>query len=278
MTAQRPDVLLLDHLRVCEADGRAETDASSPLLRGVTGVAPLADRPKLLGLQHAAWNRVVRREFLLQLGLRFFPGWYEDYPFSHPVLLAARGVAVLDRVCYVYRQRRTGAITRTVSQRHFEAFDQYDRLFDVVDRLDGRVGQFRPQLFGLMISHLLVIVGNDARVSASQRRAFFGRIAEHYRRYIPPGGYPMPNGIAALKHRIVRANAYPAYAALRHTYRTATRLPSPCPPSRPAPSPPAPSIMQLWCRTCPCPDSFARHHNCMIDGWRRSGFEGHEQG
>ena len=46
-----------------------------------------------------------------EIDLRFQPGWYEDVPFSNPVLIGARRVAVLDRVCYHYRIGRPGAIT-----------------------------------------------------------------------------------------------------------------------------------------------------------------------
>src|SRR5687767_3624320 len=86
----KPDVLLVDHLRVHE-NGRLEADASSPVLRDPT-------LPSLVGLQHTAWNRIVRRGLLAELGLRFLPGWYEDVPFSNPVLIGADRISVLDRV------------------------------------------------------------------------------------------------------------------------------------------------------------------------------------
>ncbi|PZF97571.1 glycosyltransferase family 2 protein [Micromonospora deserti] len=218
----QPDVLMVDHLRVHEG-GRWEVDASSHLLRGVPGVVRLADQPQLLRVQHTAWNKVVRRAFLDELELRFFPGWYEDIPFSHPLLIGAEKISVLDRVCYLYRQGRQGAITSTRSGRHFDAFDQYDRLLDWVRRRhpDERL---QAELFQLMISHCLVVVGNDDRLHPHLRRAFFRRVAEHYRRHLPAGGYPRPGGVAGLKHRLVGRNNYLAYAALRQAHRVAGRL------------------------------------------------------
>ena len=221
---QGPDVLVMDHIRVYEADGREELDGSSTLLRGVAGVAPLSQRPALLGVTHAAWNKVVRRDLLRDLGLRFFPGWYEDCAFGYPVLMAAGGIAVLDRVCYHYRQRVSGAITRTVSRRHFEVFDQYERLFDQVDRLGAAVDPFRARLFHFMVNHYLVIAGNDDRLPPDARQEFFRRIAAHYRRYQPADGHLLPGGVAGLKHRIVRADSYLAYAMLRTAYRPLVRL------------------------------------------------------
>ncbi|MEH0936223.1 glycosyltransferase family 2 protein [Micromonospora psammae] len=222
LRAHRPDVLLLDHLRVRE-DGGREVDASSPLLRGVPGVVRLADRPQLLRVQHTAWNKVVRRAFLDELGLRFHAGWYEDIPFSHPLLIGAERISVLDRVCYLYRQGRQGAITSTRSGRHFDAFDQYERLFDWVARRSSD-DRLRADLFALMVGHLLVVVGNDHRMDPRLRRAFFHRVARHYRRYLPVGGYPRPAGAAGLKHRLVAGDAYLAYTLLRTAHRAAGRL------------------------------------------------------
>jgi glycosyltransferase involved in cell wall biosynthesis len=222
----RPDVLLVDHL-LSFPDGRTATDPSTRQLYdpSAPAVASLDDRPELFSLQHTAWNKIVRREFLERIGLRFFSGWYEDYPFSHPVLMAADRIAVLPRVCYLYRQRDDGAITRTVSARHSEAFEQYDRLFALVDTWGAEHRRFKPQLFGMMINHLLVIAGNRSRVPGDERRAFFHRIAEQYRRYLPAEGYPRPQGIQGLKHALVRLDAYWLYALLRAVYLLVGRLP-----------------------------------------------------
>jgi glycosyltransferase involved in cell wall biosynthesis len=216
LRADRPDVLLIDHLREHE-DGRFEADASSHLLRSTPGVAALADRRHLLRVQHTAWNRIIRRDYLRELDLRFRPGWYEDVPFSNPVLIGAGRIAVLDRVCYLYRIGRPGAITATAGERHFEAFDQYDRLLSWVA---GRAPEpwLRTELFTLMINHLLVVAGNDGRVHPRSRRAFFRRIAAQWRRH-RPAGYRPPTGVKGLKQRLVAANAYPCYALLRAAYQ-----------------------------------------------------------
>ncbi|MEG3633651.1 glycosyltransferase family 2 protein [Micromonospora palythoicola] len=222
LRVDRPDVMMVDHLRVHEC-GREEVDASSRLLRGTPGVVRLADRPQLLRVQHTAWNKVVRREFMAELGLRFHPGWYEDIPFSHPLLVGAERISVLDRVCYLYRQGRQGAITSTRSGRHFDSFEQYDRLFAWL-RHRHPDGRWHAELFDLMVNHFLVVVGNDDRLHPHLRRDFFRRVAAHYRRYLPGGGYPRPSGVAGLKHRLVGRDSYLAYAALRRAHRLAGRL------------------------------------------------------
>jgi glycosyltransferase involved in cell wall biosynthesis len=207
-----PDVLLVDHLREHE-DGRLQADASSPLLAGPP------DLDRLLGLQHTAWNRIMRRGLLLEHGLRFPAGWYEDVPFSNPVLVAAQRLDVLNRVCYHYRIGRPGAITATRSDRHFEAFEQYDELHHRLDRL-GAGPAVRSRLFTLMINHLLVVAGNDARMHPSHRRRFFRRIVEQYQRHLP-AGHLRPAGAAGMKHRLVAVNSYLLYSGLRAAYRLA---------------------------------------------------------
>jgi glycosyltransferase involved in cell wall biosynthesis len=206
----RPDVLLIDHLRAHE-DGRMEVDASSHLLAG-----PVTTE-RMLGVQHTAWNRIVSRDFLRRNDLRFGPGWYEDVPFSHPVVLAAERLAALDRVCYHYRIGRAGAITSTRSDRHFEAFEQYDNLQQWMGTREVDPA-LKIKLFSLMISHLLVVVGNDGRMHPSRRRPFFRRLAALYRRH-RPAGYAPPSGAKGLKHRLVALDSYSLYALLRLGYR-----------------------------------------------------------
>jgi glycosyltransferase involved in cell wall biosynthesis len=212
LAASRPEVLLIDHLRA-HADGRLEVDASSPLLAG-----PVTTE-RMLGVQHTAWNRIVEREFLQRNRLWFGPGWYEDVPFSHPVVLAADRLATLDRVCYHYRIGRAGAITSTRSDRHFEAFEQYDHLQEWLGNREVDPA-LKIKLFSLMISHLLVVAGNEGRMHPSRRRPFFHRLAGLYRRH-RPAGYLPPGGTKGLKHRLVALDSYPMYALLRSGYRIA---------------------------------------------------------
>ena len=60
-----------------------------------------------------------------------------------------------------------------------------------------------------MISHLLVVAGNDGRMHPGHRRQFFRQIAALYRRH-RPAGYLRPPGCAGLKHRLVAAEQLPA--------------------------------------------------------------------
>jgi CDP-glycerol glycerophosphotransferase len=213
-----PDVLIFDHVRA-HWGGRVGPSASGPHLAALPAVFTLREQPRAIDILHVAWNKVVRRELLTRFGFRFDSGWYEDVSFTYPVLAAAGRIAVLPRVCVYYRQRRVGAITRTVGDRHFEVFPHWQRVFALLDEWGLDVDDLRPLLFRRMIWHYLIVLGNADRVRYGSRGAFFARVAEDYRRYLPAGGYPIPEGLEGVKHRLVAHGRYRAFEALRLAFR-----------------------------------------------------------
>jgi CDP-glycerol glycerophosphotransferase len=197
------DVLLLGHARLV---GDRVRPGGGRLLPRCAG-ARVVDRPELLRVRQAAWNRVVRRD--LAAAVRFPDGWYEDVTFSHGVLVAAERVATLPQAAYLYRQR-AGAITATASTRHFEVFEKYERLFATLPL------PVRPVVFPLMINHYLVVLG---RVPPVRQAEFFARAAAHYRRFRPEG-YRAPTGPTGVKVRLVAWNAYRVFRAFRWAFLT----------------------------------------------------------
>lgn len=207
----RPDVLLVDHerelwdgTRVPNSGGRHFREPPAP------PVFTCAERPDVLRIMMAAWNKVIRREYLLGLGLRFSPGYYEDLNVTFPLLMAAGRLSLLDRVCYVYRQRRSGGITRSASRRHFDAFDQYERIFAFMDAHPG-TEPFRGLMFDRVIGHALMILEREDRISRPDRREFFGRITAFSRRR-RPSGHGVPGGrLKAVKYRLIDRGAFAPY-------------------------------------------------------------------
>ena len=182
----------------------------------------LDEVPGLLGILHIACNKVIRRRLLVDLGLAFRPGWYEDVAFSLPLMIAADRITLLDRYSYAYRQRDTGAITRTVSDRHFEVFDQWGFVFHFLD--DRPPSSLRGPVFERAIWHLLQVLGHAARVPRGRRREFFGRLVALYRAHRPAQGYRIPPGDEGIKHRLVARNAFLLFEALRAGRKMRVRL------------------------------------------------------
>jgi Glycosyl transferase family 2 len=213
----QPDVLLIDYLIVHPA-GDTEPSPGAELLAGAGApVLSLADRPALINRTMTAWSKVVRRTFLAALGVAFPPGIHEDVPVSCAALLGARRIALLDRVCYLYRQRG-GSFLATPSMDHFSIFCSYEKVFAHMDTGPDGHGEptitpaVRAAIFGRAVEHYSTVLANGL-VPPAARRAFFGRMTRDFHRYRPPG-YRRPPGLRGLKIALVERGAYRAYAVL----------------------------------------------------------------
>lgn len=208
----RADVLVVGFNRV-HWDGRVVDGSGTTTLPDAPETFTLESWPRILKVLHVAWNKIVRRDLLVKLGFRFEQGWYEDVSFTFPVLAAAERISTLPRVCVHYRQRRTGAITRTVDDRHFQIFDHWEHAFTLIDEYSDRAAELRPVLFRRMLWHYLMVLRNSERVQRASRKKFFARMHEHYLRYAPLGGYDEPTGGQGVRHRLIGRGSYRAYQA-----------------------------------------------------------------
>src|SRR5215468_4194000 len=216
LAAGRPDVLLIDYL-ILGSSGRTQPSPGAALLAAPPAAAPatltLAERPALLDRTMTVWSKVFRREFLLGLGVCFPPGIHEDVPVSCAALLGAERIALLDRVCYLYRRRRHSFLA-TTSMGHFSIFSSYEQVFARLDAAGGPAGGggVRDALFGRAIEHYSTVLANGL-VPRGARRAFFHRMAADYRRY-RPAGYRRPPGLRGMKFALIDRDAYRAYLVL----------------------------------------------------------------
>ncbi|GJF28079.1 glycosyl transferase [Kitasatospora sp. NE20-6] len=208
------DVLLTDFSHAY-ADGGTEPNpwhrvlATPALAAGCTA----ADQPGLLRAVMAVWNKIVRRTFLLDLGVSFGRGYYEDISVTYPALLAARRLRFLDRSCYTYRRGRPGAITSTASARHADAFAQYDAIFAFLDRRDDPL---RPLVFERTVRQALTVYDTPGLVPADLRADFFRRITDHIARH-RPDGHHFPRGPRGVPYRLAARGARRPYDELRRT-------------------------------------------------------------
>ncbi|NED90640.1 glycosyltransferase [Streptomyces sp. SID11233] len=204
-----PDVLVFDYTRTYW-DGRQLRNKRAELLdESGPAVFALADRPQLLDLLQIVWNKAYRRAFVTGHGFRFPPGYYEDAPWTFSSLISAETIAVLDRSCVLYRQRREGGnILRTVSRKHFDVFDQYDRVFAYLDARP-ELESWRPALFRKMTDHFLTVLEKPGRLPQNARAEFFHRAAKDYRGRLPEG-FQRPLGGKGYKYALLGLDSYPA--------------------------------------------------------------------
>ncbi|MEV6166138.1 bifunctional glycosyltransferase family 2 protein/CDP-glycerol:glycerophosphate glycerophosphotransferase [Streptomyces sp. NPDC052052] len=206
-----PDVLVYDYARTYWTGESVRNTFAEHLAETGPATFTLADRPGLLKVLMVVWNKAYRRAFVEAEGFTFPPGYYEDTPWTYPVLMAARSIAVLDRVCVGYRQRRQGNILATTSRRHFDVFEQYDRVFAFIDARP-ELAPWRPVIFRRMLDHFCTLFTARGRLPRGGRAAFFRRARAHYLRYRTPGA-PAPRR-ARLRHTLIRLGAHRTYRAL----------------------------------------------------------------
>ncbi|MCZ9347556.1 CDP-glycerol glycerophosphotransferase family protein, partial [Streptomyces sp. TRM76130] len=190
------------------------------------GTFTAAERPEILDLLMVVWNKAYRRSFVEHGGFAFPPGYYEDTPWTFPVLLSAESIATLDRICLDYRQRRQGNILSTTSRGHFDAHTQYERVFAFVDARP-ELARWRPFLHAKMAEHCLDILSKPDRLPPSDRAEFFRRTAELFRAHRPEGARipaalrVLEGGYAAYTARAQGARAGRALARRAGRVRTA---------------------------------------------------------
>ncbi|MFD9356539.1 CDP-glycerol glycerophosphotransferase family protein [Streptomyces sp. NPDC060031] len=212
-----PDVLVYDYARTFWTGELVRNRLSHRLREEGPASFRLADRPALLGMLMVVWNKTYRRDYVEREGLEFPPGFYEDTPWTYPALLAAESVAVLDRVCVHYRQRRTGSILTTSTRRHLDIFDQYDRVFGYL-ATRPELERWRPAVHRRMAQHFCALYADPRRLPRASRAEFFGRASALLRRYRAPGSRPLPlSRTDRIRHFLMRLGA-------RRTYRLLSGL------------------------------------------------------
>ncbi|RST09764.1 CDP-glycerol:glycerophosphate glycerophosphotransferase [Streptomyces sp. WAC05374] len=206
-----PDLLVYDYARVYWSGEAVRHEFRAHLSEAGPAPFPLTDRPGLLKVLMVVWNKAYKREFLEREGFAFPPGFYEDTPWTYPALMAAESIATLDRVCVHYRQRRTGSILRTTSHRHFDLFEQYERVFAFIDARP-ELARWRAVLFRRMADHFTSVFSARGRLPRGTRADFFRRARRHYRRFRTPGA--TPKFTTRLRHALVRLGSHRAYRAI----------------------------------------------------------------
>ncbi|WP_330266558.1 bifunctional glycosyltransferase family 2 protein/CDP-glycerol:glycerophosphate glycerophosphotransferase [Streptomyces griseorubiginosus] len=199
-----PDVLVHGHALVPWSGEIVRASAPGLLTEEGPAQFRLEDRPGLLRMPAAAWNKVCRREFAEREGFAFPPGRHTDLPWTCPVLMTAESITTLDRVCVHHRLRRR-SVPAGAGRRDFDVFDQYDRVFAYVDT-HPELAQWRPVLFRRMVDDLWAVFSGRGRLPRDARAEFLRRARELYRAHLTPG-HPAPVG-SRLRHTTIRLGLY----------------------------------------------------------------------
>jgi CDP-glycerol glycerophosphotransferase len=216
----QPDVLLVQHSHANAVRDR-RPGPQRKLLASVAeaGVVSLDRRPDLAALAPQEWNKVFRREFLVELGVRFRSGGHGELAVTWPALLAARRIAALEAEGYIHEEPPNAVRDSWVKGSPFDVFDQYEAVYAFADSLAG-LGERRRLLLPAMLRHQLYLLDF---VPPEQRRAFFRRMSESYRRHRGDERVSA-RGPARLRERLVERDAYATFRLLKTSARLSRRV------------------------------------------------------
>ena len=93
----------------------------------------LEHQRKILSMPSYACLKVVRRELVEKINLRFQSIYYEDVPWSISITMSAQSVRLIPSAIFNYRQR-VDSITFTKSARHLDLLSAYQSMFEALSR------------------------------------------------------------------------------------------------------------------------------------------------
>lgn len=204
------DVLALHHTEVDAAGERRPGPHRRLLARAAErGPGPLEARRSLAALAPDAWSKVLRRELLASLGVRFGDGGHGELPVTWPALLAAERIAATRAARYVRREVPNAVRDALTAGSPEDVFAQADAVFAFLDAHPEIPAARRALVPPALLEHQLALL---AALPEPERRAFFARIAASWRAHAPaavPGGR-----VARLRAGLVARGAYGSFRAL----------------------------------------------------------------
>jgi len=147
-----------------------------------------------------AWNKVFRRGFLRELGVRFGPGAFSELTVTWPALLRAERVENVPGESYVRREPPNAESEGSP----FDVFAQYEAVLC-------------PEVVPAMVRHELALL---ARLPAGERPEFFRRMSESWPATVPPLG----SRALELRARLVKRGDWRAYRLFEESLAARRKL------------------------------------------------------
>ncbi len=207
-----PDAVVFDHVRSHWSNDAIGSGDGRLFIAPGREVFSVYQQPETLHLTPTLSNRVLRADYYEAHRELFDKDEYAEVLPAIGSLLAADRIAILDKVCLRRREPET-----TVRERgQFNLFDQYDALWELLERRPV-LPEHRAIVFSGMIRRylkVLTVPGLDEREQA----AFFHRASEHFLRY-KPKDYQRPSNLNGVRHAMLERDSYSGYRALQSANR-----------------------------------------------------------
>jgi glycosyltransferase involved in cell wall biosynthesis len=192
------DIGLFNHDRVYE-DGRVTVNRR--MVSVLEGMRVSAEEKGQLMLNlGTAWNKLLRRQFLLDGGFLFPNGYYEDVDWNFQVQIASAKTYVIPDVLIHYRQR-TGSILRSTDVRHIELIDRFRALAAFLKQNPSLGRPYGQHIYYYCWGTVLRVL-DSRRLPKSLRPRFMRQasfLLRQIRRLGPPSGTSMREPDALLQ-------------------------------------------------------------------------------
>jgi CDP-glycerol glycerophosphotransferase len=211
LRAVSPDVLLVHHSRT-DPLGRTRQGPHRRLLAAIAdaGTVTLEQRPAVADAAPRAWNKVLRRELLSELDVRFGARGHSELSVTWPAFLTAAAIAASPHVGYIRRRPANAVRDGYTEGSPFDVFAACDAVLGRADVPDERRRLVLPAMLRQQLSLL-------DRMPEADRREFFHRMSESYRRH-RRGDEPAPRGrLGRLQSALVERDGYRAFRLLEES-------------------------------------------------------------
>lgn len=216
------DVIFFDYARLYWNNKKVR-NMMGHLLSNQPDIIRLKDAPDLLKIINISCNKAYRTSYLAENDLHFATGYYEDVPFTYPALCLANSIAILDRVCLIYRQRRKGSILRSSNPRHLELIDQLDILLNRFEN-DPRLQEWLPTIWERAANHVVAVLAKGAdRLPEENREEFFHGASAVLARH-KPLNVDVPRNARGLKYQLLVRDDYRAFQLLKQANAQKNKL------------------------------------------------------
>ncbi len=231
ISRHNPEVCLFNHARIFETAYAAPNKLSKFLWEGWRPHG--FHRGAVMANLGVAWNKLYKRSFIDNHGLRFGEGFYEDIDWNFSVLLLSDRYYVIPDVLTNYRQR-SGSITRSADPRHFDILSQYRRVMAILKTHPDKLKIYGNDVYKYARGQILNVIHDGNRLPKGDERHFLrqasrlladfrkltGRKSKNFRESVAATGN---SKLYLLTHRFIRSFA-PYEKRIVRQYRETKRV------------------------------------------------------
>ena len=168
-----PDLAIINHSRLYEHGSNIPNKLTRLLAPHTHRTAD--EKIKLFQNLNVAWNKVCKRSFVDRIGLTFPDGKYEDIAWNYAALIMAHDIVTTPEIAVTYRQR-PGSILRSTNRSHFDIFDRWEELWEMLDAHPELKKIYSPSLELRRFNSLTTVLDNPERLPKSAKLEFAKRI------------------------------------------------------------------------------------------------------